>query len=195
MEVALYGITVSIVTLGLGWLVGQRLTVYWAIRQKRREIEISTLHEFYRLYGEFFSIWKQWAYCCNPPDGQMTILDTTRWSLMERACAAEGTMESIFVTLSCNKMLSDYEIKTLGKFRQAFQSLRESIRDNQDINWWYQNQPEYLSFKRLAYLTACIIGSYKSNNEVNDALERITSNEWERNWILTDKDWVQAQSH
>ncbi|MCK4821023.1 hypothetical protein KA005_34980 [bacterium] len=195
MENALSGIIVSLVTLGLGWIVGQRLTVYWAIRQKRRELEISALKEFYRLYGEFFSIWKQWAYCCNSRDDQIDFPRTTRWSLMERACAAEGAMEGIFVTLSCEKQLSGFDIKTLGKFRQAYQSLRESIRDNRDIGWWHQNQPEYLSFKRLAYLTASIIVSDKSKGGIGDALEKITSNEWENNWVLSNKDWKQLITH
>lgn len=59
---ALLNVIVAIITLGFGWLVGQRLTVYWAIRQKRRELELSAVNEFYKLYGEFFAVWKLWSY-------------------------------------------------------------------------------------------------------------------------------------
>ena len=114
---------------------------------------------------------------------------------MVRACAAEGAMEAIFVTLSCERKLTDYDIKIVGKFRQAYQSLRESIRADRDLGWRYHDQPEYLSFKRLAYLTACIIASDKRRGGIGGALEEITSNEWEDNWVLRTDDWSTSLNH
>src|SRR5262249_42640723 len=52
----------AVVTLGLGWVVGQRLTSYWSFRQKHREIDLSVAQDFHRLYGEFFAVWKLWNY-------------------------------------------------------------------------------------------------------------------------------------
>jgi hypothetical protein len=185
---ALLNIIVAIITLSLGWLVGQRLTIYWAIRQKRKELELLAVAEFYKLYGEFFAVWKLWAYHVAPPD-ELTFPDSTRWSLLERACAAEGALESIFVKLSSERVLSESYIEILGRFRQAYQQLRESIRDNKDIEWWSHDQPEYLSFKRLAFLTACIILSEKHKDRTGEALIQITANTWENRWLLDDKDW------
>lgn len=184
----LSNIIVAVITLGLGWLVGQRLAVYWAIRQKRRELELSALSEFYKLYGEFFAVWKLWAYCVDSPD-ELTFPEFARWSLLERACAAEGTLESIFVKMSSERELSSSDVEILGKFRQAYQQLREAIRDNKDLGWWSHDQLEYLSFKRLAYLTACIIVSDKSKDRMSEALTQITSNKWEDEWVLNDEVW------
>src|SRR5262245_31485221 len=46
----------------IGWLVGQRLTVSWNLRQKYKEIDLATARDFHALYGEFFAIWKLWDY-------------------------------------------------------------------------------------------------------------------------------------
>ncbi len=50
-----------ILTIILGGLVGNRLSVMWAIRQKRRELQLSAASQFYQLYGEFFAVWKLWS--------------------------------------------------------------------------------------------------------------------------------------
>jgi hypothetical protein len=185
---ALINIIIVIITLGISWLIGHRLTVYWAIRQKRRELELTVENEFYKLYGEFFSVWKLWAYCVSPRKG-LKVSEMTRWSLLERACAAEGALEAIFVKLSSERTLSEFDIEILGRFRQAYQQLRESIRDNKDIGWWSHDQIEYSSFKRLAYLTACVITSRRLRKHKGDVLIKITNNTWEENWVLSDDSW------
>lgn len=191
---ALLSILVTVITLGLGWLVGQRLTVFWAIRQKRRELELAAVSGFYSLYGEFFAIWKTWAYCRS---GHVTLesSEAIRWSLLERACVAEGKLEAIIVKLASEKPLSETDIEILGKFRQGYQQLRESIRDNKDVGWYSHDQPEYLSFKKLAYLTACIILADKAKKHNEDALVEITTNTWERTWVLSEDDWKRLATH
>lgn len=190
---AIPSILVAVVTLSLGWLVGQRLTVYWAIRQKRRELELAALTEFYRLYGEFFTVWKLWAYCQNS-NLDLALPDFTRWELLKRASTSEGALESLLVKLSSERELVDEDVEILGRFRQGYQRLRESIRDNRNIGWSQQNHPEYLTFKRLAYLVSCIILSdvspgHTADNRIVNALEVITSNAWEARWVLTEADW------
>jgi hypothetical protein len=59
---AIFSLAVSSITLGLGWIVGQRLTNYWSLRQKHHEINLSAAQDFHRLYGEFFALWKLWNY-------------------------------------------------------------------------------------------------------------------------------------
>jgi hypothetical protein len=182
---ALLNVIVATITLGLGWLVGQRLAVFWAIRQKRRELELAAVNEFYRLYGEFFTIWKAWAYS-RSDRVQVETPEATRWSLLERACIAEGKLEAIFVKLSSESALSDSDIEVLGSFRQAYQQLRESIRDNRDLGWWSADDERYLSFKRLAYRVACIILGDGATGQGEDTWVRITANGWEENWVVEE---------
>ena len=42
-------LSITLVTLGLGWLIGQRLTVRWNLIQKRRETDITNVQQFYSL--------------------------------------------------------------------------------------------------------------------------------------------------
>lgn len=197
---ALLNVIVAAITLSLGWFVGQRLTVYWAIRQKHRELELAAVNEFYKLYGEFFAVWKLWAYYLDSIGSgeKPESSDTTRWELLKRATAAEGALESVFVKLSSEKRLANEDIEVLGKFRQAYQQLRESIRDHADLGWSYQTHPEYLTFKRLAHLTARLILSdiqpgLRAKDQATDALENITASAWEKNWIITDDDWARLR--
>jgi hypothetical protein len=55
---ALLSLAAGIVALLLTWLVGQRLTYWWNVRQKRRELQLSALQQFYTAYGEFFAVWE-----------------------------------------------------------------------------------------------------------------------------------------
>jgi hypothetical protein len=52
-------ISASIIALLLAWFVGNRIGNAWTLRQKRKEIYLAARTEFFRLYGEFFSIWKR----------------------------------------------------------------------------------------------------------------------------------------
>jgi hypothetical protein len=134
MEIELYkaalALGVSLVTLALGWLVGQRLTTNWNIVQKHRETEIENLHQFHLVYGEFRELSKTWRLI--KKDEAVAEVDRPgiRWVLLTRACALESKVESINIKLASEKVIRDPEnLRTLGLFRQAIQRLRESIRD------------------------------------------------------------------
>ena len=173
---------VSVTTVALGWFVGQRLTVRYNLRQKQREYDLATAQEFHRLYGEFFEIWKLWNYSLKD-----TSLTLTRSDLLARACAAEGAMESMFVRLAASRDLKPKDQSMLGRFRQAFQSIREAISDKEGIHWSFSSHPKYLAFKRLATEVALLIVSENSPDPQTakiraEALICVTSNEWEENW-------------
>ena len=205
---AFLNIIVSGITLGFTWLVGQQLTNYWAIQQKRKELELSAVHDFYKLYGEFFAIWKLWSYCIKQSNSH-TLDEETRWKLLERASAAEGALEAIFVKLSSERemsksdnetkgkwkwfrqghrawksaiKLSQSDIETLGEFRQAYQTLRQAIKNNVVLDWEGSDDPKYLLFKQLASRTACIIVPDNSINRQNETLIEITGNRWQARW-------------
>lgn len=52
-------LAVTLIVLLAGWLVGQRLTYQWNLRQKRRESDLATAQDLQRLYGDFFAVWMQ----------------------------------------------------------------------------------------------------------------------------------------
>ena len=41
---------VAVITLALGWFVGQRPTVRWNLRQKEREFDLSAANDFHRTF-------------------------------------------------------------------------------------------------------------------------------------------------
>lgn len=171
------------ITIALGWAVGQRLTVYWNLRQKQREHDMTTAQEFHKLYGEFFAIWKLWNYHLKA-SGSATSM---RNELLSRACMAEGSVESLFVRLAASRSLTVDQARVLGRFRQGYQSLRQAIRDGRRLDWRSSKHAEYVAFKSLATEVAVLIvsevppsaGLIEARAE---SLLQITSNEWEERW-------------
>jgi len=181
---ASYSLIVSIVTLGLGWLVGQALTYRWNVRQKRREAQLSATQQFYGAYGEFFAVWKLW----NRLDRNCGFVEERQWDLHKRAAAAEAVIEGTLVKLSSELALNDVQLATLGKFRQAFQQLRQSIRAGRLLDWSHAEHPEYRAFKDLAVRVAALLAARWSDkpptgDQAATQLLRITSNSWENSWI------------
>jgi hypothetical protein len=146
----------ALLLLGLAWFAGQRLSVHWNLKQKQKEYDLATAREFHVLYGEFFAIWKLWNYFIDDI-GQKALPGATRWSLLDRACSAEGKLESTLVRSACERVLASEDIEVLGRFRQLYQQLRESIRDNEPLGWNYQEHPDYLAFKTMAPQVSSLI--------------------------------------
>ena len=61
--------------------IGAFLTArYWSAWQKRRELQLTAADTFYKLYGEFFAIWKLWNFLQDKgeiPDSK----EATQWEL------------------------------------------------------------------------------------------------------------------
>lgn len=93
---AIPNLVVALLTLSLGWFVGNRLTAHWDERKKSREMDLLALGVFYEIYGRFFAIWKLWSgvFTSLPPDEEF------RRGLLERAAEAEGRLESLLVRLA-----------------------------------------------------------------------------------------------
>jgi hypothetical protein len=181
-----FSILNGVLFLALTWFVGQRLTHIWNIRQKRSELQLASLQQFYVAYGEFFAVWKLW----NRLDHHALSFDDRRWELLKRAAAAESTVEGILVKLSLEIDLKE-NADNLGRFRQAFQQLRESIRDTALLPWPSGDCPEYKTFKALAIVVAGLLNAKWSSSRIcsrraRKQLETITSNQWEGAWILPE---------
>jgi hypothetical protein len=166
-----------LVFLGLGWLIGKRLTVLWSREQKENEEDLAAARVFHQLYGDFFALWKLWNYSLRDP-GSQAAPGTSRWELLDRACNTEGKLEALFVGLAASqRSLANNEIETLGRFRQRYQQLREAIRDNVPLNWDHSEHPDYNEFKSLAPQVAAII--VRSGRVRQELLLKITSNVYE----------------
>jgi hypothetical protein len=171
----------------LAWALGNRISAKWSLWQKRREQAQTAANEFYRLYGEFFSIWKLWNYSLRQSN-DANKWEERQWDLLKRAAAAEAGIEALMVKIASERFLTEGEIKTLGCFRQGYQQLRESIRDRRKLDWPSSDCPEYLAFKRLASNVAGLAstvdsGSPLSRQTSQHSLEVITSNRWEVTWF------------
>jgi hypothetical protein len=173
------------VILLLTWGVGQSISAKWSLRQKRRELQLDAANTFDRLYGEFFKIWKLWK---NYKKENMDSKNVSQWDLLAMSAEAEAGMEGILVKIASEFKLTDEDIITLGRFRQAYQTLREYIREDKPFTWNHPYHPQYMHFKTMgAYIAAMLSGfehqSLKgpSRDEAMYNLQRITSTKF-KNW-------------
>jgi hypothetical protein len=148
----------SLLLLIITWGIGQRIIASWDIRKKRQELDIASASQFQQLYGEFKEVGKLWRIYIKNKDVELTFPEHTRWELLKRATSAESEIEAIIVKLATERSLSKSEIKELGLFRQAYQQLREAIRDNKPLGLGSYG-PEYTFFNNLASNVACMISS------------------------------------
>jgi hypothetical protein len=196
----LLSLGVTLITLLLGWLIGQRLSAYWAFRQKQKEIDLNTLNKFYSLYGEFFAVWKLWHFL-REEDSAKTIdlkhgrFEEVRLDLVNRISKAEGELEAIFVKVSTEKDLEDSDILILGKFRETFQQLRDAIKSGNNLDWRGPNSAPYKSFKRLAFLVSTILVGNVNLKQVvarSKTFIQVTDDTWKddkQGWILTEEEF------
>ena len=177
-------------TLGFSYIIGQKIINYWDIKKKRQELAMETASLFHKLYGEFKEVSRLWrAFCYKVKHGQAEDYpQNTRIDLLRRATHAEGGIEAIIVKLATERILEDDHIETLGLFRQAYQKLREAIRNGEPLEWTY-NTPEYDIYNNLASKTAWIITSDTGDKMPEQAeavkkLQEITT--------FRSKDWDSA---
>jgi len=128
-----FGLLLSLMTLAFGWLIGQRLTVNWNLRQKRRELDFLAVSQFHSIYGEQKEISRIWRLVKKQRGAPLEPPADIRWQLATRACQLESRYESLVVKLATERPLCDNEISQVGLFRQAVQQVRESIRDDVEI--------------------------------------------------------------
>ncbi|MFT3714002.1 MAG: hypothetical protein QM817_40595 [Archangium sp.] len=176
----------ALIALGASWGIGNRIAMHWTLRQKRREMTLAVSAEFYRLYGEFFAVWKLWNYLKRDGVIRPQAVTDAQYKLLERACSAEAGIESILVRLCAERELDSADIQSLASFRQAYHRLRETIREGKSIPWSTSDHVEYAAFKTLAGHVAAIVGregTLAPPESVATNLIRITSNEWETKWL------------
>jgi hypothetical protein len=180
----LLNLAVAMLTLGAGWLVGQSITYRWAIRQKKRELLLAATNRFDAAYGEFFVASKLWNRLDKNDD---SLYAERRWQVLQQAAHAEANTESIILKIVTEIPVSRRDVDDLGKFRQAFQSLRQAIREDKKLDWFSSQHPQYLAFKQLSCRVACLLQTEQDSKAPNwsEAASNhllATSNQWESNW-------------
>jgi hypothetical protein len=181
---ALFSVAGAALVLLLSWGVGNKLAFSWNVKQKRREFQLTASQQFYTAYGEFFATWKLW----NKLNRQASDYAACRWELHKRAASAEAVVEGMLVKLSSELSLSSTEVESLGRYRQGFQRLRESIRDDKLLPWDNSEHPEYKAFKDLSIQVAHLLAKDwpTSSPTVETAAAhfvQITSNVWKGIWL------------
>jgi hypothetical protein len=129
---AVTSLVVAALTLGATWWIGNRISATWNLRQKRNELNLAALGEFHSLYGEFKEVVRVWRLAKRKLDSPVTVPEGERWRLLVRACAIESKCEALVLRLTAERILSTKEQESIGLFRQAIQTLRESIREDAD---------------------------------------------------------------
>ena len=156
LELIKFGLTLA--TLAVGWYFGLRIVTEWDIRKKRQELDIAAAEAFHGLYGEFREIarlWRTYKYEGNP-DTRVRFPADLRFDLVRRAAAAEGRVEALIVRLATGRVLDRDAVRTLGLFRQAYQQLREAIRDDKRFDWTRPTR-EYALYNELTSRVAHLI--------------------------------------
>ena len=174
-----------ITAVGLAWLVGNRISAAWVLRQKRREQSIATASQFYGLYGEFFALWKMCNYAFR--DSKEEIDAATIWDMMRRTTAIEASGEAILLRIASEMPLKEADIRNLGLFRQGLQRLRQSILKQKILGWTSSEHPEYRAFKGVSVEVgklALEIGSKQppSPEQARAQLLEVTHNKWNKAW-------------
>jgi hypothetical protein len=184
---ALLNLAIALVSLAFTWLIGHRLTAYWAVRQRRKELALMAVERFHSHYGEFCAIWKLWDQVLSEFASKSDKLEESRRALLDRATNMEAGVEATLLKVASEQLLSVREQAEFGNLRQAFQVARERIRDSQPIAYWSSEDPHYTEFKRLACAFGTIVGSSRyrrepSSEEAAKAFSEITSNKYEGAW-------------
>lgn len=120
---------VAVAALFVTALVGRHLTEKWEFHQKRREQNLESVREFHHLFGEFKEVLKIWR-VEKDEKNPFHVPPTERLDLLKRACAVEGKAEALAIRLATERCLQASQLARIGMFRQAIQSLRQSIRDD-----------------------------------------------------------------
>lgn len=187
---AIKTVLAALVTLLVAVLIGNSLTARNDALKKKRELDLNAAQRFFDLYGEFFAVWKLWNSVVSAKGipFEFTNLPDLRWNLYARAAAAEGQVESLMVKVVTERSLDESDLRRLGQFRQAYQTLRESIRYRKAIEWHGSATPEYVAFKKLACAFAQILEGDTANKleRAQNQLRTITSNRHEKIWYKTE---------
>lgn len=158
-------------------------------------------------------MWWEWSAAIDevPTDKPPFPVDTKLWlDLIQRAAEVEGTFETLLVKIATERKLNADQIRRLGRFREGYQQLRESIERRQKVPFRVQYQAEnvsaYLAFKALsvefAELLSAPIRVFRSSTwsrpplpEAQDTFIQVTSWRPSPAAPATEHEWWSAEGN
>ena len=176
------GIVTGIFTL-LAAVISTRVTAN-SILQKRGELLLQAQERIYALMGEVITVWRLWNTIVPETPSPISV-DSPYWPLYERATKAAGEVEAIVMKLTSEQPLNTPELDAIGKFRQAFSSVRKCLREGHPVPWYSSNSGGYVALKRSATsLTHLVILRARDVNRNVAAMQYgvVTSNYFEGVW-------------
>jgi hypothetical protein len=198
MLILIIGAALQLAVLGF---LGQAIIAYWDARKKRQETDIAISTQFQQIYGEFKEGSKLWRTFYRHTNIQgkypeLSFPEDIRWELLKSATAAESRLEAILVKIATERCLNDDDTHNLGMFRQGYQQLRESVRNNKTPDFTSFKDPRYKRFDDYACKVAHVISTTERPSKLRgllgyseleprkavanlQAIVNVRSNDWE----------------
>jgi hypothetical protein len=155
----------AVFTLLLLFVIGQRIVFIWDQRKKYQELDNATYTQFQDLQGEFYEIIKVYRTLYDTTHkyeyNALKLDKSTSAELFKRACAAESKVDVMINKLVAERTLCKGDPYTLGLYRQGFQQLRESIREDSNPEYGNFKDPRYKLFEELVSKVAYIVTESK----------------------------------
>jgi hypothetical protein len=202
-EKAIVALLAALFSSVLLWVVGKRVAYHWDERKRLREGDLAALATFYKLYGDFFAAWKLWNSHKKQSVGAVSDREV-QWNVLRQVEIAEGGFEALLVKLASERRLESPDQRLLGSFREAYQMLRECVRNDQPLAWWASDKPshaegfrQYRAYKALAEYVALRLESPRkakvdkpSDADAIRALLRITDAQAFRDswWMIAEQE-------
>src|SRR5262249_20287289 len=81
------------------WVIGKKILAFWDLKKKRQELDVATVADFQRTYGEIKEIGRIWRIYATTPD-KKAFPEHTKWDILQRAVSAENKIEALIVKLA-----------------------------------------------------------------------------------------------
>jgi hypothetical protein len=147
-------------------VLGGGVGLLWGALRHRRELDLAALADFRDAYGRWCAVWRGWSAAMDAvPKAQrvapIPVDMGVQQDLVRRAADIEGVFEALLVKIATERKLSPDEIRRLGRFREGYQQLRESIEHRREVPFRVQYHPDnvnaYLAFKALSVEFASLL--------------------------------------
>jgi hypothetical protein len=153
------GVVVTAIAAAFALLIAKNFTARNEEARASREHNLAAAAELYRVYGQFFAVWKAWDFLARSTGPERPLGDDRRRpELAEKAAAVEAGYESLLVRLAFEHALDIDERAALWCLRSAFKELRYAIRDNEVLAWWrsdiHGDSPGFREYQALKALLA-----------------------------------------
>ena len=199
------GVTVAFFAALLAAVLGPWIASRWNYYLKQRELDLAAVEQFYKLYGEFYAVWKLWKIALDAANkkGRQQVPDEIHSELLQRASDAEGNYQALLAKMCIERRLEAPDFEVLARFREAQQCLRESIekgtalrtKNSDDDKRWKASQdgPDwgvaYAGFKTLSVRVGAIVTErrrvswrYRAVTSATTALEQSTRRTYVDSW-------------